>query len=104
MKDVIDKIRSAEKSAEEIKAQAEKEADLILSQVKAEGRKYIEEAVAAANIKAEEIITMAEKESKYSAEAAIAAAEKEADESVIIAQSRMDSAVLKILEGVVSDI
>ena len=61
MQDVIDKIRSAEKSGDEIRGQAEKEAEAMLSQEKVNGRKHIDETVAAAGKRAGDIIEQAEK-------------------------------------------
>ena len=48
MKDIIEKIRAAEKKADEIRLQAEKEAEYMLSQEKMNGRKLIDKAAAAA--------------------------------------------------------
>ena len=76
----------------------------MLSQEKMNGRKLIDKAAAAANKKAELIIKQAEEKAEADVNNKIKAAEKEAKEILIIAESRMDSAVSEIVEGIVNDI
>ena len=52
MKEVVDKIRAAEKKAAELKAEAVSEAEYNLKKVREKGKKYVDDTVASAHDKA----------------------------------------------------
>lgn len=104
MNNVIAEIRAAEKNANDVKLQAEKEAEAIIAKAKRNGKDYIDNTVAAANVRAAELVKEAEETARVSVKMKIADAEKEAREILTIAESRMDSAILRIVERIADNI
>lgn len=104
MQDIIDKIKAAEKDAENAKNSAQEKADKILAGAKLAGRKYIEDKTACAGAEAKSMAEKAKAEAAVMSEKKIASAEKEADEILNAAYGKMEAAVDKIVEGVVAAI
>lgn len=104
MQEVIDKIRAAEKEAEALKAKARKEAEDAVVQAEIRGKKQKEDAAAQAVRKADKLMKQAQEKAAAEGETRIRTARREADEILKIAESRMDYAALKIVEGIVDHI
>lgn len=104
MKEIIDRIKAAEKAAEVRKAAAEKEADRMISGARDAGRTLVENAIAAASEEAGKITAKAETYSSAQAAGKIADAKQEAAKIMKNAGTGFDAAVDKVMERVVSDI
>lgn len=104
MRSIIEEIKLAEQNAENFKVQAQKEVEAIIAKTKSNGKEHIENTIIKANNKAEELIKQAEKEAAVYIKYQINEAEKEADKIMKKAQTRMDKAVVKIAEGIVSNL
>lgn len=104
MQDIIDKIKAAEKEAENAKSRAQKEADEILAEAKTAGKKFIDDKILCAGAEAKNMAEKAQKEAADMSAKKVASAEKEADEILKTAYGRMDAAVDKIVERVVTAI
>ena len=75
MKEVVDKIRAAEKKAAELKAEAVSEAEYNLKKVREKGKKYVDDTVASAGRSAALMIKQAEEETAEAAAEKIKEAE-----------------------------
>lgn len=104
MQEIVDRIKAAEKSAEDQKAAAVKAADKIVSDAKAAGRKHVDDVIAAASEEAGKITAKAEADSSTQAAEKIVVVKKEAEKILKGAGSGFDAAIEKVVERVVSDI
>ena len=85
MQEIVDRIKAAEKAAEDQKAAAVKTADKIVSDAKAAGRKHVDDVIAAASEEAGKITAKAEADSSAQAAEKIVVVKKEAEKIFITA-------------------
>lgn len=104
MQDIVDRIKAAEKAADDQKEAALKAAGKIVSDAKAEGRKHVDDVIAAASEEAGKITAKAEADSSRQAAEKIVVVKKEAERILKNAGSDFDVAVEKVVERVVTDI
>ena len=104
MKEVVDKIRAAEKKAAELKAEAVSEAEYNLKKVREKGKKYVDDTVASASRSAALMIKQAEEETAEAAAEKIKEADERAGQIMMSAEHKIDEAADRIVERIMGSI
>lgn len=104
MREVIDRIKAAEKEAEDIKRRARQKVELDAEKARDDGRKHVEDAVMRANAAARQLIRKAEIEGTDTAEKRVKAAGEDAIRIMELSEGRLEQAAHEIVKGIMENI